>query len=400
MNKSLQQTLIDAVTPASYQDTLDELTRLCGVAPGFRVCETPIIFSNEFAEKVIGAAEDIVAQLSTPEFMAYSEAAIPADERAPAETPHPSFVLLDFAVAADADGSPTPQMIELQAFPSLFGFTCMLDLAYRENLPIPEDHTSFFNGWSFGKTVEHLRRTIVGSFDPENVVLVEVTPDKQKTAIDFRATEKLLGIRTVGIAEIRKRGRKLFYHFDGTEIPIHRLYDRCLVEDIERAGVTPEWSLRDDLDVTWATHPNWRYRISKHSMPFLNSPYVPESRLLSDYTELPDDLENYILKPLEDWGGHGVDLHLTREHIEQCKNPEETMLERRVTYTPFFHPPAGDTKVEIRVMTAWPDDDPEPRLVNLLTRIFRAEISNVSANNMPWAGGSISYFRRGHVDRH
>src|SRR5207302_1085942 len=54
-----------------------------------------------------------------------------------------------------------------------------------------------------------LRRAIVGSQDPENVILMEIDPLHQKTLPDFLLTEKLLGIKTVDIRAIKKEGNRL-----------------------------------------------------------------------------------------------------------------------------------------------------------------------------------------------
>ena len=65
-----------------------------------------------------------------------------------------------------------------------------------------------------------LRRTIVGDSKPENVILLEIEPEKQKTRIDFAATEALLGIQSICVTRIKKRGRELFYDRDGRETRI------------------------------------------------------------------------------------------------------------------------------------------------------------------------------------
>ncbi len=55
-------------------------------------------------------------------------------------------------------------------------------------------------------TAELLRRAIVGTHDPENVILMEIHPREQKTLPDFLLTEKMLGVRTVDIEAIKKQG--------------------------------------------------------------------------------------------------------------------------------------------------------------------------------------------------
>lgn len=391
MNEELQRTLIEAATPERYEKLTSELAHQIHERAAFRICEVPLCLSSDFSGRLESAGMDLIRQMATPEFHAYSEPTLPTGGAAPNESAHPSFVLLDFAVVRDEAGQWQPALIELQGFASLFGLAFDLDLAYREILPIPEGQTAYFNGRSRAQAIEHLRRTILADTDPEQVILLEVDPEHQKTHVDFRATEDLLGVHTVGIDRVRRRGRNLFYEREGREIPVRRIYNRCLWEEVERKGVRTEFTFADDLDVTWVAHPNWYHRISKHSMPFLKSPFVPDCRLLSQLDGIPEDLEQYVLKPLDEWGGEGVDLHPTKEDIEAVSRPESYILQSKIEYAPVFETPEGGSKAEIRLMYAWPDHDPEPALVTLLLRIFRSEFSNVGRNNMPWAGASIAY---------
>ena len=52
---------------------------------------------------------------------------------------------------------------------------------------------------------------------PENVILLEIFPHKQKTRIDFYCTEEYIGIKTVCLTELIKEGKKLFYINNGTK---------------------------------------------------------------------------------------------------------------------------------------------------------------------------------------
>ena len=161
-------------------------------------------------------------------------------------------------------------------------------------------------GWTRPLTSGFLQDAIVAGHDPANVVLMEVHPEEQKTRPDFLLTEKLLGIRTVCITKIRKQGRRLFYEEGGKQVPIERIYNRTIVDELERKGVTLPFDFRDDLDVEWAGHPNWYFRISKYSIPYLKHPSVPRTWFLDQLPEVPADLENFVLKPLYSFAGLGV----------------------------------------------------------------------------------------------
>lgn len=77
--------------------------------------------------------------------------------------------------------------------------------------------------------------------------------------------------------------------------------------------------LIEDLDVEWVPHPNWFYRISKYTLPFIDHPYVPKTKFLNEINEIPTDLENYVLKPLFSFAGQGVVIDVTPEDIEKVQ---------------------------------------------------------------------------------
>ncbi len=123
----------------------------------------------------------------------------------------PNFLLVDFAICAEGDRL-VPRLIELQAFPSLFGFQLLLLDCLRKAYPvIPRNWTSSFGGIKDDAYLELLRRTIIADSPIESVVLLDIDPEKQKTRVDFAATETFLGIRPVCVTKIKKRGRQLFY---------------------------------------------------------------------------------------------------------------------------------------------------------------------------------------------
>src|ERR1043166_4146772 len=195
----------------------------------FRISETPVFMSREFTDEAVFAANEIAAQTNTPEFRKHSESAIPSGLEVPNESKHPEFLIVDLAVCEE-DGRLTPRLIEMQAFPSLYAFQFLLLGCMRKAYPaIPQNWTSSFGGIRDEQYLDILRRTIIGNSDPQNVILLEIEPDKQKTRIDFSATEVLLGIKSVCVTKIKKRGRQLFYDRDGKETRVGRIYNRVIL---------------------------------------------------------------------------------------------------------------------------------------------------------------------------
>jgi len=358
----------------------------------FRISETPIFLTRGFTDEVTRAANAIVALTRTPEFARYAAPAVPKGLEVPNEAAHPNFLVVDFAICEEGNRL-VPRLIELQAFPSLFGFQLLLLGCIRKAYPIiPRNWTSSFGGIKDEAYLHLLRRTIIADSAPENVVLLEIEPEKQKTRIDFAATETLLGICPVCVTKIKKRGRQLFYDRDGREVRIERIYNRVIFDELtQRPDLKLPFRFQDDLDVTWVGHPNWYFRISKHSLPFLKTEHTSPA-FFADEFPVSEKIDNYVLKPLYSFAGHGVDMKPTREKITALENPHGWILQRKVDYAAFVPTVDGQkSKAEIRMMFVWPENDRDPTLVNNLVRMSQSKMMGVDFNiDKTWVGASIA----------
>ena len=357
----------------------------------FRVSETPVFLTKAFTEEVTDAATTIVERVRTQEFMRHAVDAIPAGLEVPDETAHPNFFVVDFGIC-EVDGRLTPRLIELQAFPSLYAFQLFFLGCLRKAFPaLPRNWTSSFGGLKDEAYVELLRSVIVGDSNPENVILLEIEPEKQKTRIDFACTETLLGVRPVCLTKIRKRDAQLFYDRDGREVRIERIYNRVIFDElIRRPDLNPAFRFQEELNVKWVGHPNWYFRISKHSLPFLKTKHTAPAFFADEF---PDGelLEDYVLKPLYSFAGLGVDMEPTREKLRALGNPHEWILQKKVTYAEFVPTVDGQkSKAEIRMMFIWPDEG-EPVLVNNLVRMSQGRMMGVDFNKeKTWVGSNIA----------
>jgi hypothetical protein len=358
----------------------------------FRISETPIFLTREFTDEVTRAANEIIAATRTPEFARHSALAIPKGLEVPNESAHPNFHVVDFAICAE-ENRLVPRLIELQAFPSLFGYQLLLLHCIRTAYPvIPRNWTSSFGGIKDEAYLDLLRRTIIADSSTESVVLLEIEPEKQKTRVDFAATETLLGIRPACVTKIKKRGRQLFYDRDGREVRIERIYNRVIFDELShRSDLSLQFRFQDDLDVTWVGHPNWYFRISKHSLPFLKTEHTSPAFLADEFPP-NEDVGDYVLKPLYSFAGHGVDMEPTREKIAALQNPHEWILQKKIDYAPFVPTVDGQkSKAEIRMMFVWPDDDPNPTLVNNVVRMSQGKMMGVDFNvDKTWVGATIA----------
>ena len=397
-----------AFTDARYAAFTRELQRAMYWPVDFRVAETPLFLDAATAGELVKAAADIAGQLAQPAFRRHAATAIPralggarpgpvggpSSLEVPNETEWPHFLCVDFALCADAAGRIVPQLIELQGFPTVACWQVLQANAYRKHFPeVPAEFTTFFGGIDEECYLAELRAAIVGDCLPENVVLLEIEPDKQKTRIDFACTHSLLGVRPMCLSKVRRRGRQLVYFSGGREVPIHRIYNRVIFDELLRKpDFAPGFRFDDDVDVQWAGHPNWYFRISKHSLPFLRGPYVPDCRLVSQLgADVPADLENYVLKPLYSFAGLGVDIAPTREKLAALPNPAEWILQRKVTYAPLLATPDGPAKAEIRLIFAG-DGEGMPKLLNNLVRLTKGAMHGVDFNKgKTWVGASCAF---------
>jgi len=397
MEANLRALFNAAFTPEKYAALLHCVNKTEKWPADFRISETPIFLTREFTDEVVRAAHEIVDLTRTPEFARYAANAIPEGLEVPNESPHPNFLVVDFAICTEGDRL-VPKLIELQAFPSLFGFQLLLLHCMRKAYPaIPRNWTSSFGGIKDEAYIELLRRTILASTDPENVILLEIEPEKQKTRIDFTATETLLGIRPVCVTKIKKRGHQLFYDRDGREVRIERIYNRVIFDElIRRPDLNLPFRFQDDLDVTWVGHPNWYFRISKHSLPFLKTEHIPPTFFTDEFPS-GEKIQNYVLKPLYSFAGHGVDIGPTHEKINALKNPHEWILQEKIDYTAFVPTVDGQkSKAEIRMMFVWPEHDRDPTLVNNLVRMSQGKMMGVDFNiDKTWVGASIALHQSG-----
>jgi len=379
-----------------YQALLAEIEKEFPNQLDFRVAETPVFVPQELKIKLLQACNDIVESLLKEDFKEKTDRAIPTNQNVPNEGAHPHFLAIDFAVCKDENGNLSPQLIELQGFPSLFGYQWYIGQKYRKFFFSPKNFSQYFNRLSMATYIEEMKKVLLGNENAENVILLEIYPEKQKTRLDFELTKQLWGIEPVCYTKIKKEGKKLFYEKDGHMIEIKRIYNRLIFDDLLQnfPDLETEFKMTDEVDVTWVTHPNWFFRISKFTLPFLNSPFVPKSFFLSDLKEYPTDLENYVLKPLFSFAGSGVKLSFTKEDLDSIKDKENYLIQKKVKYEPIIEDKEGNLiKTEIRMLFVWEDNALRPKLVTNLARLSRGEMIGVNFNkNFDWVGGSCAYF--------
>lgn len=383
----------EAFTEERYLGMLRDLESQVGFPIEFRISETPLFLSDRLARELERAAGQILETVTSEDYLRKTGPAVPADLAVPGEDPHPVFLQIDFALAVDETGEIVPRLIELQGFPSLYGFQWLLDGGFRRWFDIPAGVTPYFGGLDRVSYIDCLRSVIVGDCDPEQVILLEVDPERQKTRCDFAVMERELGIHVVCPRDIKERNGRLVHEKDGRELPVRRIYNRVIFDELQRKGLVFDHLFRKDvrdLGAEWVGHPNWYFRISKYSLPFLQPPYAPETHFLSDLKEIPADLDDWVLKPLFSFAGLGVELGPSAERLKSIEDTASYLLQRKVEYAPVIETPDGGAKAEVRMMFVWQDG--QPRLINNLVRMSKGAMMGVDFNKKKtWVGASLAY---------
>ena len=387
-----------AFTEKKYKDYLEAMHALHPGGIEFRLAETPIFVDKNFTHKILSACESIVDVIVAPDFKSLTANAVPKDLNVPNENDHSHFIAFDFGICENDKGEYEPQLIEMQGFPTLFAYQVFDDEVTRKHFDIPENYDSYLSGFTKETYLQLLKEIIVANHDPENVILLEIFPHKQKTRIDFYCTQGYLHIPIVCLTELVKEGKKLFYVQDEKKTEVKRIYNRVIFDDLQQQS--PEVQAKgnilfEDLDVDWVPHPNWFYRISKYTLPFIHHPYVPTTYFLNEIKQMPADLENYVLKPLFSFAGQGVVIDVTPADIEKVKDPENWILQRKVKYADVIVTPNVPAKAEIRIFYFWKDGWQRPVAVNNLARLSKGKMIGVRYNmDKDWVGGTVAYFEK------
>ncbi len=398
MIPAMRQWFNTAFTIDKYNDYLAQLDNKHPDAISFRVAETPIFIDKSFTNKILEACESIVDVIVQPNFYALTKNAVPPQVKVPNGTKFSNFIAFDFGICENEQGELEPQLVEMQGFPSLFAFQILQEEIATKCWQIPDTFSTYFNNFDSASYINLLKEIILGNYAAENVVLLEIFPHAQKTKIDFYCTEDYVGIKTICLTELIQENKLLYYIHNGVKTPIKRIYNRIIFDDLQQQTQAIQEKgklLLQDLDVEWVPHPNWFYKISKYTLPFIKHKYVPETRFLDEIDSMPTDLENYVLKPLFSFAGQGVIIDVTPADIAAVEEPHNWILQKKVKYADVIVTPNEPAKAEIRIFYFWKDGEPRPIATNNLARLSKGKMIGVRYNaNKDWVGGTLAYFEK------
>jgi len=394
MQQLLRTSFLNEYSQEKYAAYLSEIESFAQTKLAFRVAETPVFISKDLKLKMEETADAVIDLIKDKEFKNLTEHSIPNAFNMPGENDFPQLMVFDFGICKNNTGEIEPQLIEMQGFPSLFGFQYLCDELTKKHFDIPENYDAYLNGYDGESYIQLLKEIIIGKEDLSEVVLLEIYPQQQKTLIDFKITEKILGIKTVCLTELIAIEDKLFYKDLENLIQIKRIFNRMVFDDLSKFSEIKHIDLSKKYDVEWVTHPHWFYRISKYILPFTHHRYIPETYFLNEL-KYPVPLDEFVLKPLFSYAGMGVIINVTQKDIDQITDPENWILQRKVEYAAVIQTPVGYSKLEIRLFYFWKEGWERPIVVHNLARLSQGEMIGTRYNQgKTWVGGTIAYFEK------
>lgn len=396
MNSKYRQLFNNNFTVAKYEAMQNDIAADFNYKPTFRIGESPFFIPNELKAQLLEGCQEVIHFIQKSDFKLLTDKALELNRKVPNEDNHTTFLAIDFGICEE-DGAIVPKLIEVQGFPSLFNFQNHLSQKFVNHYPFLSELTPFLSGLNHESYLKLIEDVICNDLPKENVILLEIEPEKQNTKIDFYYCQSDLGIPVVCVTDLYEKGKQLFYKNNaGDEVQVKRIYNRVIFDELDlRTDLQLNFDFSKPYDVEWAGHPNWFFRISKFILPYLKGKYFIETSLLSDLKEIPTDLENYVLKPLFSFSGSGVIFHVKREDIEAVKEKDLYILQKKVNYKPIIQSPDGKVKAEVRLLAVWKKDAPSPTLVTNLVRLSRGEMIGVKFNkDKDWVGGTVGMFEQ------
>jgi len=396
MNSKYRTTFNEQFSKEKYDAMQADITADFDYKVTFRIGETPFFISNELKGKLLEGCQQVIDFIQRDDFKILTDRALELNRKVPNEDQHTTFLAVDFGICEE-NGEIVPKLIEVQGFPSLYNFQNHLAEKFQSYYPFLDELTPFFNGLNQESYLKLIEKVVCNDFPKENVILLEVEPEKQNTKIDFYYCQQDLGIPIVCVTELYEKGNQLFYkNKTGAELLVKRIYNRVIFDELDlRTDLQLNFDFSKEYQVEWAGHPNWFFRISKFILPYLKGKYFIETTLLSELKEIPSDLENYVLKPLFSFSGSGVIFHVKREDIEAVTEKDLYILQKKVHYKPIVQSPDGMVKAEVRLLAVWPKNDASPTLVTNLVRLSRGEMIGVKFNkDKDWVGGTVGMYER------
>lgn len=378
-----------------HHSFIKKLEQNIGASIDFRIAEMPIFVNNSLRKKLEKYAKEIIIECVDLLNNSKYNNQIPELFKVPHQSSKPLFSVVDFAITQDINGEYIPKVVELQGFPSLFGYQYFYSNTILQEYPFSHNYSTNLSDYTNDQYISLLKDSLISSYSPDETCLLEYKPEQQKTRPDFIALQTLTGIQTTDIEHVKKEGNKLYHKRHGKWVQIKRVFNRAIVDELQEKQAKLNFHWNEELDIEWAGNPNWYFTISKNSMPYLKHQTIPTTVFLSEIENFLDNLEPFVLKPLFAFSGKGVNVHPCKKDIDEIPADlrDHYILQSKINYADCIYTPKGQNKVEIRIMLIWPEHAIEPIPAMSLARTGRGPMMGVRYNNIPWTGSTGCLFR-------
>ena len=390
MIPSLRRAFNAAWTPAKHAEFERHLHERVGSGIEFAVSETPCFFPRTLLDELASVGAELTQQALRGEAAAAAERVVPDRFHGPNQGDVPVFMQVDFGLSGPRTGASSPDSSNCRHSRRCTPFSRRSPTRTAPRSDLPVSLQPHLDGLTREEYLQAVGLAIAADHERADVVLMEIQPERQKTRPDFIMTEQFWGVRTVDTSDVVREGRQLLYRRDGRLHPIRRVYNRVIPDELETKQLSLPFDYRDELDVEWAGHPAWYFKISKFSIPWLRHPSVPRTWFLDQVKELPMDRDRLLLKPLFSFAGGGIVFAPTDEHLRAIPEARRNqyILQERIVFEPVIETPHGPTQAEIRIMFVWTD---RLRPVLALVRMGRGKMMGVDHNKgLRWVGASAA----------
>jgi hypothetical protein len=339
----------------------------------FPLSMRPVFVSPELARQLCGAVRTFLGRIREADYRQEAAAWVPERYRAGGELGEiPQLSTFDFAMTLDADGEIRPRLLECQGFSSLMGIVPWFGHLLCSEMV--EGFTPFLSHTTWEEYREHLARVLGGA------VLVDIETARQRLRTDFWVLRNFVEV------EVADLEWSILDRLDGMG---RRVYSRVVPVEAEKSGCDEVFQAFCRQSREWVLNPDWFFMLGKRGLHRLRevSDLVPETVDLTPETARSwAEQSDFILKPANDFAGHGVQLEPTAEDLRAAlASGERHVLQEKVTLAPVVQPPDGPALFcDVRVLCL------EDRPAGLFCRLARDRMCNISHNQkFPWCGITV-----------
>jgi hypothetical protein len=339
----------------------------------FSLSMSPVFIPPDLARQVCEAVSAFFARIRRDDYLREAAAWVPERYRGGGEPAAiPELSQFDFALGVDAGGAIVPRLLECQGFSSLMGVVPWYGQLLCDEMV--DGCTPFLSYGSWEEYLEHLRAVLGGS------VLVDVDTPRQRLRTDFWVLHHFAGIEVADLDWDTVRS------LDGSG---RRVYSRVVPVEAERTGNDEVFQAFCRPPRDWVLHPDWFFMLGKRSLPRLRevSDLVPVTAVLTPATSREwAGRTDFVLKPTNDFAGHGVILEPSLEDLEAAlRSGEPHVVQERVELAPVVQPPDGPALFcDLRVLCL------EDRPAAFFCRLARDRMCNLAHNqSFPWCGVTV-----------